>query len=69
MKKITVEIEWLGLTNYDEEDIRLALVHKFKTTNFSVRKINKESAVIINFPDDIPDNSSTTFTTDYKNIH
>ena len=69
MKKILVEISWMGLINYSEDDIRLALVQKFKSTNFSVKGIEEEeepsNATVLT----IPDNLSPTSTTTYDKIH
>jgi len=68
MKKLLLEVSWYGLANYSEDDIRIALVQKFKSTNFSVKRIEEEEkkeAIVITMPDDLPATSTTT----YDNIH
>ena len=73
MNKILVEISWLGLINYSENDIRIALVQKFKSTNFSVKRIIEEvphdyqESIMLDL-EKLPE-ETTSITIPYKNIH
>ena len=73
MKSLTVEISWMGLTNYDEEDIGIALGEKFKSSNFSVKRVvpsaehDYQESIILDL-EKLPEDK-TSFTIDYKKIH